>query len=52
LFSAGNTLPFVLVTARFLFWGTPSNLNDTLMKQFIKLFEIARLKWQAEDVTG
>jgi MFS transporter, FHS family, L-fucose permease len=44
LFSAGNTLPFVLVTALFLFWGIPSNMNDILIKQFIKSFEITRLK--------
>ena len=44
LFSAGNTLPFVLVTALFLFWGIPSNMNDILIKQFMKSFEITRLK--------
>src|SRR6516162_3885047 len=44
LFSAGNTLPFILVTALFLFWGIPSNLNDILIKQFMKSFEITRFK--------
>lgn len=44
LFSAGNALPFVLVTALFLFWGIPSNLNDILIKQFMKSFEITRVK--------
>jgi len=44
LFSAGNTLPFVLVTALFLFWGIPSNMNDILIKQFMKSFEITRLR--------
>jgi FHS family L-fucose permease-like MFS transporter len=44
LFSAGNTLPFVLVTALFLFWGIPSNMNDILIKQFMKSFEITRFK--------
>jgi len=44
LFAPGNTLPFVLVTALFLFWGIPSNLNDILIKQFMKSFEITRLK--------
>ena len=38
LFAAGNVLPFVLVTALFLFWGIPSNMNDILIKQFIKSF--------------
>jgi MFS transporter, FHS family, L-fucose permease len=44
LFSPGNTLPFVLVTALFLLWGIPSNMNDILIKQFMKSFEITRLK--------
>jgi FHS family L-fucose permease-like MFS transporter len=44
LFAAGNVLPFVLVTALFLFWGIPSNMNDILIKQFIKSFELTRLK--------
>jgi len=44
LFSPGNTLPFVLVTALFLFWGIPSNMNDILIRQFMKSFEITRLK--------
>jgi FHS family L-fucose permease-like MFS transporter len=44
LFSLGNTLPFFLVTALFLFWGIPSNMNDILIKQFMKSFEITRFK--------
>ena len=44
LFSAGNTLPFILVTALFLLWGIPNNLNDVLIKQFMKSFEMTRLK--------
>jgi FHS family L-fucose permease-like MFS transporter len=44
LFSPGNMLPFVLVTALFLFWGIPSNMNDILIKQFMKSFEITRFK--------
>ena len=44
LFSPGSTLPFVLVTALFLFWGIPSNMNDILIKQFMKSFEITRFK--------
>ena len=44
LFSPGNVLPFVLVTALFLFWGIPSNMNDILIKQFMKSFEITRFQ--------
>ncbi|MGD1158245.1 MAG: L-fucose:H+ symporter permease [Terriglobia bacterium] len=44
LFSPGSTLPFVLVTALFLLWGIPNNLNDILIKQFMKSFEITRFK--------
>ncbi|MCW5981994.1 MAG: L-fucose:H+ symporter permease [Bryobacteraceae bacterium] len=40
----GNTLPFVLVTALFFFWGIPNNLNDILIKQFMKSFEISRFE--------
>jgi FHS family L-fucose permease-like MFS transporter len=44
LFSSGNMLPFFLVTALFLFWGIPSNMNDILIKQFMKSFEITRFR--------
>ncbi len=44
LFAPGNVLPFILVTALFLFWGIPSNMNDILIKQFMKSFEITRFK--------
>ena len=44
LFSPGATVPFILVTALFLFWGIPSNMNDILIKQFMKAFELTRLK--------
>ncbi len=44
LFSPGNTLPFILVTALFLLWGIPNNLNDILIKQFMKSFEITRFR--------
>jgi FHS family L-fucose permease-like MFS transporter len=44
LFSSGNTVPFILVTALFLFWGIPNNLNDILIKQFMKSFEISRFE--------
>lgn len=44
LFAPGNVLPFVLVTALFLLWGIPNNLNDILIKQFMKSFEITRFR--------
>ena len=44
LFLAGATVPFVLVTVLFLLWGIPSNMNDILIKQFMKSFEMTRLK--------
>src|SRR5258708_37519070 len=37
-------LPFVLVTALFFLWGVPNNLNDILIRQFMKSFEINRLQ--------
>jgi FHS family L-fucose permease-like MFS transporter len=43
LFPAGKILPFILVTALFMFWGIAVNLNDVLIKQFMKSFEISRL---------
>jgi MFS transporter, FHS family, L-fucose permease len=44
LFVPGYSLPFFLVTALFLFWGIPSSMNDILIKQFMKSFEITRFK--------
>ena len=44
LFSRENLLPFVLVTALFFLWGIPNNLNDVLIRQFMKSFEITRFK--------
>ncbi len=44
LFAAGYVLPFVLVTALFFFWGIPNNLNDVLIKQFMKSFEMSRFQ--------
>ena len=39
-----NLFPFILVTALFFFWGIPGNLNDILIKQFMKSFELSRLQ--------
>jgi FHS family L-fucose permease-like MFS transporter len=44
LFSREYTLPFVLVTALFFLWGIPNNLNDVLIRQFMKSFEITRFQ--------
>jgi len=44
LFPVGQLLPFVLVTALFFLWGIPNNLNDVLIKQFMKSFAINRLQ--------
>jgi FHS family L-fucose permease-like MFS transporter len=37
-------VPFILVTALFFLWGIPNNLNDILIRQFMKSFEINRLE--------
>lgn len=44
LFDSRYLWPFILVTTLFLFWGIPNNLNDVLIRQFMKSFEINRLK--------
>jgi MFS transporter, FHS family, L-fucose permease len=44
LFPSGQLLPFVLVTALFFLWGIPNNLNDVLIRQFMKSFAISRFQ--------
>lgn len=44
LFPPGNFRPFFLVTALFFLWGIPNNLNDVLIRQFMKSFEINRFQ--------
>jgi FHS family L-fucose permease-like MFS transporter len=44
LFARGYLLPFALVTALFFLWGVPNNLNDVLIRQFMKSFSITRLQ--------
>src|SRR5271157_3842278 len=44
LFPAGQIVPFILVTARFFLWGIPNNLNDVLIRHFMKSFEISRFQ--------
>src|SRR5947209_20071604 len=40
----GLALPFFLVTALFFLWGVPNNLNDVLIRQFMKSFDISRFQ--------
>jgi FHS family L-fucose permease-like MFS transporter len=44
VFPAGQLLPFFLVTALFFLWGIPNNLNDVLIRQFMKSFAISRFQ--------
>jgi len=39
---AKSILSFSLVTMLFLIWGIPNNMNDILIKQFMKSFELTR----------
>jgi FHS family L-fucose permease-like MFS transporter len=41
---AGRMAPYVLVTGLFFLWAFPHNLNDILIRQFMKSFEINRLE--------
>jgi FHS family L-fucose permease-like MFS transporter len=44
LFPTQGLAAFVLVTGLFFLWGIPNNLNDVLIRQFMKSFEITRLQ--------
>jgi len=44
LFPPGALLPCALVTALFFLWGIPNNLNDILIRQFMKSFAIDRMQ--------
>ncbi len=44
MFAHGSLVPFALVTALFFLWGIPNNLNDILIRQFMKSFAITRLQ--------
>jgi MFS transporter, FHS family, L-fucose permease len=44
LFARENLAPFLLVTALFFLWGIPNNLNDVLIRQFMKSFAITRFQ--------
>jgi len=40
----GLLLPFFLVTALFYLWAIPNNMNDVLIPQFMKSFELSRFQ--------
>ncbi len=44
LFPSGQIVPFILVTALFFLWGVPNNLNDVLIRHFMKSFAISRFQ--------
>src|SRR5271165_5369979 len=44
LFPSGHLTPFILVTALFFLWGVPNNLNDVLIRHFMKSFAISRFQ--------
>jgi len=44
LFAPGSLVAVVLVTSLFFLWGIPNNLNDILIRQFMKSFPITRLE--------
>jgi MFS transporter, FHS family, L-fucose permease len=44
LFPPGQLVPFILVTVLFFLWGIPNNLNDVLIRHFMKTFEIGRFQ--------
>lgn len=44
LFPAGRLTPFILVTVLFFLWGIPNNLNDVLIRHFMKSFAITRFQ--------
>ncbi len=44
LFPRGHLVPFILVTALFFLWGVPNNLNDVLIRQFMKSFALSRFQ--------
>ena len=44
LIPKGVAVPFTLVTALFFLWGVPNNLNDVLIRQFMKSLSISRFE--------
>ncbi len=44
VFSSEYLVPLILVTVLFFLWGNPNNLNDILIRQFMKSFAITRFE--------
>src|SRR5258708_24568793 len=44
LLPAGQVVPFGLVTFLFFLWGIPNSMNDVLIRQFQKAFELSRFQ--------
>src|SRR5580692_4830554 len=44
LLPAGQLVPFILVTFLFFLWAIPNNLNDVLIRHFMKSFAISRFQ--------
>ncbi len=44
LFPRHNITAFCWSPGLFFLWGIPNNLNDVLIRQFMKSFEISRLQ--------
>src|SRR5260221_12720674 len=44
LLPAGQMVPFILVTVLFFLWGIPNNLDDVLIRHFMKSFAITRFQ--------
>src|SRR6201984_2269440 len=44
LFPTGQLVPFILVTVLFFLWGIPNDLNDVLIRHFMKSFAITRFQ--------
>jgi FHS family L-fucose permease-like MFS transporter len=44
LMPAGVLRIFILITGLFFLWGIPTNLNDVLIRQFMKSFAISRFQ--------
>ena len=44
LLPSGYGVPFILITVLFFLWGIPNNLNDILIRQFMKSFAMTRFE--------
>src|ERR1022692_2156384 len=44
IFPTGQIALFILITVLFFLWAIPNNLNDVLIRQFMKSFAISRFQ--------